>query len=92
MHVNAITISVTTIVQVFGMNSSISTRITIKNITDIIAHNHHKHHNATSLHSHIQQTKKEAIKGFEKVMMTEEDYSRFLREIASQDNLLIEVS
>ena len=43
-------------------------------------------------HLHIQQTKKEAIKGFERVMMTEEDYSRFLSEIASQDNMLIEVS
>ena len=31
----------------------------------------------------IKQTKKEAIKGFERVMMTEEDYSRFLSEIAS---------
>lgn len=43
-------------------------------------------------HQSIQDTKKDAIKQLEGVLMTEDDYKMFLTEIKKEDNSLVEIS
>ena len=43
-------------------------------------------------HLSIQDTKRDAIKELERILMTEEDYRKFLNQIKGQDNILIEIS
>ena len=43
-------------------------------------------------HLSIQDTKKDAIKELERILMTEDDYRLFLNKIKGQDHILIEIS
>lgn len=43
-------------------------------------------------HLSIQDTKRDAIKSLERILMTEDDYKEFLKKVKGQDNTLIDIS
>lgn len=43
-------------------------------------------------HLSIQDTKRDAIRELERIIMTEDDYALFLDKVKVQDNTLVEIS